>query len=164
MPSLDCMQSPSVVLPKEQIVDVKLDRGTLFFPLRSGYMPVGTRVLWETQRHTPVENAAAVACPVAGNAKDERKTRNALPKVEILGDVKDAGVLVHSTNAQIRMRNNRGLSTLVGAALSTCTTAHAIVEGAVGIVLVIDAETFGFHFPILRSDLSVWLQETMSGR
>ncbi|KAJ6614809.1 hypothetical protein B0H10DRAFT_1950373 [Mycena sp. CBHHK59/15] len=62
---------------EEQILDVELDRGTLFFPLRSGYMPVGTRALWdmapEPQRHTPVENAAAVTGPVAGNPRTSER-------------------------------------------------------------------------------------------
>ncbi|KAJ6614804.1 hypothetical protein B0H10DRAFT_2220901 [Mycena sp. CBHHK59/15] len=64
---LDRMQNPSVVLGEEQIVDVELDRGTLF------------------SRSRVVENAAAAAGPVAGNVKDERETQNTLPKVKILG-------------------------------------------------------------------------------
>ncbi|KAJ6593395.1 hypothetical protein B0H19DRAFT_1246172 [Mycena capillaripes] len=88
---LDRVQSAGVVNGEEQIVDVELDRGTMFFPLRTGYIPINARVLWdmdlEKERHTPVEvvNDAALAEASRGSAKDERKTRNAFPKVKMLG-------------------------------------------------------------------------------
>ncbi|KAJ7691278.1 hypothetical protein B0H17DRAFT_1201138 [Mycena rosella] len=90
---LDRMQSSSVAVGEEQIVDVELDRGTLFRSAQSGYLPVNARALWdmdlESERHTPIAVAPEVAppteIPVRGSAKDERKTRNALPRVKILG-------------------------------------------------------------------------------
>ncbi|KAK7064333.1 hypothetical protein R3P38DRAFT_2823836 [Favolaschia claudopus] len=92
---LDRMKSTSVAHGEEQIVDIELDRGTLFLPLRSGYLSPSARVLWDMgldkERHTPVENTSEVSVPDSGpaSAKDGRKTRNAIPKVKILGSWQD---------------------------------------------------------------------------
>ncbi|KAJ6614828.1 hypothetical protein B0H10DRAFT_127570 [Mycena sp. CBHHK59/15] len=89
---LDRMQSPSVVLGEEQIVDVELDRGRCFSRSGAGTCRLGRARsgiwLWRPSG-IPSGDAAAVAGPVAGNPKDERKTRNALPKVKILGGWQD---------------------------------------------------------------------------
>jgi hypothetical protein len=83
------MQSSGVVHGDEQIVDVELDRGTVFLPLRKGYIPISARVLWdmglEKERHTPLEVANDAVAPDPGRGKDARKTRNAIPKVKMLG-------------------------------------------------------------------------------
>lgn len=86
------MQSSGVALGEEQIVDVELDRGTLFRAAQSGYIPINARALWdmdfEQQRYTPLSIGSGIVpaeIPGRGTAKDERKTRNALPKVKILG-------------------------------------------------------------------------------
>ncbi|KAJ7900206.1 hypothetical protein B0H14DRAFT_3423601 [Mycena olivaceomarginata] len=70
---LDRMQSSGVVHGDEQIVDVELDRGTVFLPLRKG------------SGHTPLEVANDAVAPDPGRGKDARKTRNAIPKVKMLG-------------------------------------------------------------------------------
>ncbi|KAJ7168069.1 hypothetical protein C8R43DRAFT_135738 [Mycena crocata] len=89
---LDRMQGPNVVYGEEQIVDVELDRATLLFPAQRGYLPISTRALWDMdlakERRTPVVVATALApteVPAPGSLKDERKTRNTLPKMKILG-------------------------------------------------------------------------------
>ncbi|KAJ7176449.1 hypothetical protein C8R46DRAFT_1346497 [Mycena filopes] len=89
---LDRMQSASVVYGEEQIVDVELDRGTAFLPARSGYAPVNSRAIWdmdlERERHTVVPFVGPMATAdsrSSGSAKDERKTRNNVPKVKMLG-------------------------------------------------------------------------------
>ncbi|KAJ7468709.1 hypothetical protein FB451DRAFT_1257076 [Mycena latifolia] len=89
---LDRMQSSSVAVGEEQIVDVELDRGTLFRSVQAGYLPVTARALWdmdlEKERNAPVEIANDLPVtepPARVSAKDERKTRNALPKAKILG-------------------------------------------------------------------------------
>ncbi|KAJ7028420.1 hypothetical protein C8F04DRAFT_1119247 [Mycena alexandri] len=89
---LDHMQSPSVVYGEEQVVDIELDRGTTFLPSRSGYASINSRAIWdmdlERERHTIVEfagDAGADSVSVHGSAKDERKTRNNIPKVKMLG-------------------------------------------------------------------------------
>lgn len=41
------MKSSSAVLGEEQMVDVELDRGTVFLPAQTGYTPVGSRLLWD---------------------------------------------------------------------------------------------------------------------
>ncbi|KAJ7133392.1 hypothetical protein C8R44DRAFT_772329 [Mycena epipterygia] len=89
---LDRMQSSGIVLGEEQIVDVELDRGTLFRAAQSGYIPTNARALWdmdfEQQRYTPLSVGGGIIpaeIPGRGTAKDGRKTRNALPKVKILG-------------------------------------------------------------------------------
>ncbi|KAJ7632610.1 hypothetical protein FB45DRAFT_912929 [Roridomyces roridus] len=86
---LDRMQSPSVAQGEEQIVDVELERRTMFLPQQSGYIGANTRIIWdmdlEQHRTTPVVNNPVVEIPVTGSSRDERRTRNALPKVKILG-------------------------------------------------------------------------------
>ncbi|KAJ6491775.1 hypothetical protein C8R47DRAFT_1271517 [Mycena vitilis] len=89
---LDRMQSMGVVHGEEQVVDVELDRGTVFLPLRAGYIPINTRALWdmdiESERHSPLEMTSDVpVVEVAGSGKEERRTRNNnnIPKVKMLG-------------------------------------------------------------------------------
>ncbi|KAJ7160287.1 hypothetical protein C8R46DRAFT_1107631 [Mycena filopes] len=86
------MQSASVVYNEEQIVDVELDRGTAFLPVRSGYAPVNSRAIWDMdldrERHTAVPFVGPMATADSRglrSAKDERKTRNNVPKVKMLG-------------------------------------------------------------------------------
>jgi hypothetical protein len=71
---------------------VELDRRTLFRPVVGGYVPINARALWdmdlENDRHTTILAVAELAPPetaARGSIKDERKTRNALPKVKMLG-------------------------------------------------------------------------------
>ncbi|KAJ7738335.1 hypothetical protein B0H16DRAFT_1570496 [Mycena metata] len=76
---LDRMQSPSV-----------LNRGTMFLPSRSGYASINSRAIWdmdlERERHTIVEfTGDAGAGMDSVSAKDERKTRNTVLKVKMLG-------------------------------------------------------------------------------
>ncbi|KAJ6519691.1 hypothetical protein C8R45DRAFT_31247 [Mycena sanguinolenta] len=88
---LDCMQSAGVVYGDEQMVDIELDRGTVFLPLQMGYIPVGARVLWDmnlgNERHIPLDAATDAPPPdlTRGSSKDGRKTRNAVPKVKMTG-------------------------------------------------------------------------------
>ncbi|KAJ6544654.1 hypothetical protein DFH09DRAFT_1088519 [Mycena vulgaris] len=89
---LDRMHGAGVVFGEEQIVDVELDRGTLFRSVQTGYVPVTARALWdmdlEKARHVPVDipsEALPTEVTGRGSAKDERKTRNAVPKIKILG-------------------------------------------------------------------------------
>ncbi|KAJ7200994.1 hypothetical protein GGX14DRAFT_699505 [Mycena pura] len=59
---LDRMQSRGVVYGEEQMVDVELDRGTVFLPQRSGYIPSNSRALrdlgLQKTRHAPLELAS----------------------------------------------------------------------------------------------------------
>ncbi|KAJ7275174.1 hypothetical protein B0H12DRAFT_1227698 [Mycena haematopus] len=88
---LDHMQSASVVHGDEQMVDVELDRGTVLLPLQTGYIPISARILWDMdlgkERHTLLEVASDVGLPDVGrgSSKDGRKTRNAIPKVKMIG-------------------------------------------------------------------------------
>ncbi|KAF7339579.1 hypothetical protein MSAN_02172400 [Mycena sanguinolenta] len=88
---LDRMQSSGVVHGDEQMVDIELDRGTIFLPLQTGYIPVSARVLWDMdlgkERHTPLDAATDVVPPelTRSSSKDGRKTRNAIPKVKMTG-------------------------------------------------------------------------------
>ncbi|KAJ7089777.1 hypothetical protein B0H15DRAFT_271421 [Mycena belliarum] len=92
---LDRVQSMSVAVGEQQIVDIELDRGTLFRPAQAKYVPLTARALWdidlEKERYTPVEDPTAATdvvmtkAPGRGPEKDERMTRNTLPKVKILG-------------------------------------------------------------------------------
>ncbi|KAF8213181.1 hypothetical protein K438DRAFT_1803521 [Mycena galopus ATCC 62051] len=85
---LDRTQSAGVVLGDEQMVDVELDRGTVFLPLQAGYVPISARVLWDIdldkERHTSLE-IASTAAPDRSSSKDGRKTRNNIPKVKMIG-------------------------------------------------------------------------------
>ncbi|KAL1748380.1 hypothetical protein HDZ31DRAFT_29694 [Schizophyllum fasciatum] len=50
--SLDPLRRGMPVLGDEQIVDVDLDRGTVFLPKRDDYTPVGSRALWDAKANT----------------------------------------------------------------------------------------------------------------
>lgn len=42
------MQSLKPVLGDENVVDVELDRSTVFLPVKTNYTPIGARALWDT--------------------------------------------------------------------------------------------------------------------
>jgi hypothetical protein len=41
------MRGTTAVLGEEQVVDVELDRGTEFLPVRRDYVQIGARALWD---------------------------------------------------------------------------------------------------------------------
>lgn len=61
--NLDPLRRGAPVLGDEQIVDVDLDRGTVFLPKRDDYTPVGSRTLWDGELGTVTE----------GNESTEKK-------------------------------------------------------------------------------------------